>query len=139
MQNSNKLTSLIEQASLAINTLSPTDVSEVESLQTVLDEINHTVAKTSSGPVELLEQAKDASSEATEALAKVLQQEAEDSARSIGVVSQAVCSLQNLTDQITQTGAGADSEPADTGLFPTVEPGPEEAAVIDKYKQTQDQ
>jgi len=137
MQNSDKLTSLIEQASLAVNMLSPTNVSEVESLQVILDEINHTVAKMSSAHVELLEQAEDASSEATEALAKVLQQEDEDSVRSIEAVSQAVCSLQNLTDQITQTGA--DSELAETGLSPTVEPGPEEATVIDQYKQTQDQ
>ncbi|MHC4790992.1 MAG: PAS domain S-box protein, partial [Planctomycetota bacterium] len=110
MQNGDKLTSLIEQASLAVNMLSPTDVSEIESLQVILDEINHAVTKMSSGPVELLEQAKDASSEATEALAKVLQQEAEDSARLI-----------------------------EAGLSPTVEPGPEEATVIDKYQQTQDQ
>lgn len=59
MQNGDKLTSLIEQASFAINTLRPTDVSEIKSLQVILDEINHTVARMSSGPVELLEQAKD--------------------------------------------------------------------------------
>lgn len=130
MQNSDRLTSLIEQASLAVNMLNPTDVSDVESLQAILDQINRTVAKISDAPIELLEQAKGAGSEATEALAKILRQEAEDSARSIEVVSQVVCSLQSLIDQITQTGASADSEPAETGLSPTVEPGPEEAAVI---------
>ncbi len=130
MQNSDELTSLIEQASLAVNMLNPTDVSDVESLQAILDQINQTVAKISDAPVELLEQAKGAGSQATEALAKILRQEVEDSARSIEVVSQVVCSLQSLIDQITQTGAGADSEPVVTGLSPTVEPGPEEATVI---------
>jgi len=130
MQNSDKLTSLIEQASLAVNMLNPTDVSDVESLQAILDEINHTVAKISSGPVELLEQARGASSEATEALAKVLRQEAEDSARSIEVVSKVVGSLQGMIDQMTQTDAGADSQPAVTALPLTVEPEPEETTVI---------
>jgi len=130
MQNSDELTSLIEQASLAVNMLNPTDVSDVESLQAILDQINQTVAKISDVPVELLEQAKGAGSQATEALAKILRQEVEDSARSIEVVSQVVCSLQSLIDQITQTGAGADSEPAETSLSPTVEPGSEEATVI---------
>jgi len=139
MRNGDKLTSLIKQASSAIKTLRPTDESEVKNLQVILDEINHAVAKMSSGHVELHEQAKDASSKATEAPAKVPQQEDEDSVRSIEAVSQAVRSFQNLTDQITQTGAGADSESADTGSLPTAESGPEEATVIDKYKQTQDQ
>jgi PAS domain S-box-containing protein len=135
MRNSDKLTSLIKRASLTIKTLRPTDVSEVKSLQVILDKINHIVAGMGSGHVELLEQANGA----TEAPAKVLQQGDEDSVGSVETVSQADCSFQNLTDQITQTGTGADSEPADTGLLPTVEPGPKEAAVIDKYKQTQNQ
>jgi len=130
MQNSDKLTSLIEQAFLEVNMLNPTDLSEVESLQAILGEIDHTVAKISDGPVELLEQARNASSEATEALVKVLRQEAEDSVRSIEVVSKIVGSLQSMIDQITQTGAGADSEPAVTALPPTVEPGPEESTVV---------
>ena len=72
MQNNEKLTGLIEQASLAINTLSPADISEVENLQKILDQINQSITEAIDGPDELLEQAKGATSESVEVLQKIL-------------------------------------------------------------------
>ena len=54
-------------------------------------------------------------------------------------IEKAACGFQDSTEQITQAGAGADSEPVDTGLLPTFESGQNESAVVDKYKKTQDQ
>jgi len=130
MRNGDTLTSLIEQASLAVNMLNPADLSDVESLQAILDQIDQTITNISDAPVELLEQARGASCEATEALAKVLRREAEDSARSIEMVSQVVCSLQSLISQMMQTDASAESEPAVTGTSPAVESGPKQVTVI---------
>ena len=45
MQTINKLTELIEQAASSIILLSPEDLPEVESLQTILDEIDETIAE----------------------------------------------------------------------------------------------
>ena len=83
MQNSDKLTELIEQAACGINMLSPTDLSEVESLQKILDQVNQSIAGISQGPAQILEQAKAATSDAVGLLQKILQQEVEDTARSL--------------------------------------------------------
>jgi two-component system chemotaxis sensor kinase CheA len=130
MRNSDELTELIEQASLAVNTLSPADMSEVENLQKILDQIDLSIAEMGQGPAELLEQAKGATSDSVEVLQNILQQEAEDTARSIETVSQAVSTLQSLIDQISQAGAVPDSKDAKQDSAVTVESPPQEATVI---------
>lgn len=130
MRNSDELTGLIEQASLAINTLSPADISEVENLQEILDQIGRSIAGISEGPAELLEQARGATSNSVEVLQEILQQEAEDTARSIETVSQAVLTLQSLIDQVNQAGEEPDSEDAEQDSAATIETVPQEATVI---------
>ena len=50
MQRADKLTGLIDQAASAINMLSATDLSGVENLQTILDQIKQNIAEISNGP-----------------------------------------------------------------------------------------
>lgn len=110
MQNDDKLTKLIEQASLAINTLSPADLSEVEKLQKILDQINKSITETIDGPAELLEQAKGATSDSVEVLRKILQKDIADSAQSLEIVSQAIVTLQDMVNQVSETQVVSDSE-----------------------------
>ncbi len=114
MQNSDKLTGLVEQASLAINMLSPTDFSELDKLQTILDEINENITEISDGPAQLLEQAKDSTSEAAKLLQKILQNQVEDTNKSIESVSQAVSTLQGLIGQIEQAPEATEPEETET-------------------------
>ena len=130
MQNGDKLIKLTEQASLAINTLSPADLSEVENLQEILDQIGQSIAEISEGPAELLEQAKGVTSNSVVVLQEMLQQEAEDTARSIETISQAVLTLQSLVDQVSQAGEESDFEHAEQDSEATIETAPQEATVI---------
>ncbi len=130
MGNSDKLIELTEQASLAINTLSVSDPSEIENLQAILDEIGQSIAEMSEGPSELLEQARGATSSSVEALGQVLRQEAEDTARSVETVSQAVVILQSLIDQICRDAEEADSDDAEQDSAPEAETAPQEATAI---------
>lgn len=130
MQKSDKLTELIEQAACGINMLSPTDLSEAESLQKILDQVDESIAGVSRGPAQILEQAKSATSDAAEQLQKILQQEVEDTARSIEIVSQAISALQNLIDQITESDTEPDAEQSEQGAVETAEAQPQQATVI---------
>ncbi len=130
MRNSDEITKLIEQASLAVNTLSLADLSEVENLQKILNQINLSIAEIGEGPAELLEQAKGATSNSIEVLQKILQHQAEDTTRSIETVSQAVLVLQSLVDQVSQAGAVPGSKQAEQDSVVTIETVPQEAAVI---------
>jgi len=113
MQN-NKLIELIEQAACSTNMLSPTDFSELDKLQTILDEINENIAEISDGPAQLLEQAKGSTSEAAELLQKILQNQVEDTDKSIESISQAVSALQGLIGQIEQASEAAEPEETET-------------------------
>ncbi|MFH1716323.1 MAG: chemotaxis protein CheA [Planctomycetota bacterium] len=110
MRNSDKLTELTEQASLAINTLSPTDLSEVGSLQEILGRISESIAEIKDAPVELLEQAKGETSSSVEALHKILQQDVEDTSQAIEMVSHAVVTLQSLVAQVSESAVAPDPE-----------------------------
>ncbi|MHC4425100.1 MAG: chemotaxis protein CheA [Planctomycetota bacterium] len=115
MQETDKLTELVNQAASAINMLNPTDMSELENLQTILDQVKQNVAQMSDGPAELLEQARGTTSDAVEALQKIFQSQTQDSTNLIEAITQAVSTLQGFTDEIAQTGAVSDSQPAQTG------------------------
>ena len=80
----------MEQAACSANMLSPTDLSELEKLQTILDEINASMAGISDGPSQLLEQVNGTAAEASELLQKMLQEDAKDTGKSIESVSQTV-------------------------------------------------
>lgn len=110
MQNIDKLTELIEQAACSINMLSPTDFSELDELQTILNEINENISEISDGPAQLLKQAKETTSETAEVLQKILQNQVEDTNKSIESVSQAVSVLQGFIGQIEQASESAEPE-----------------------------
>jgi two-component system chemotaxis sensor kinase CheA len=130
MQNSEKLIELIEQASLTINTISPADISEIENLQKILDQIYQSINEVIDSPVEILEQAKEATSDSVEVLQKILQKDIEDSAQSLEKVSLAIVVLQDLIEQVNQTQVVSDSGQANKKSQDTVEPTPQETAVI---------
>ncbi len=113
MQETDKLSELVHQAASAINMLSPTDMSELENLQTILDQIKQNIsgldgdsalAKCLDGAA--LEHAKGATSDAAEALGRILQSEAEDVARLIETITQAVVTLQSFTSEIESAAQG---------------------------------
>jgi len=114
MQETDKLSELVQQAASAINMLSPTDMSELENLQAVIDQIKQNIAALDSGPASVLaglEQAKGATSDAAEAMGRILQSETEDVAKLIETITQAVVTLQGFTSAIES--ATLDTRPAD--------------------------
>ena len=126
MQDNDKLIGLIEQVACGVNMLNPTDLSEVENLQKILDQLSEAIAEISDGPAELLQQAKDATSGSTKLLEEILKQQVEDTKSSIEAVSQTVSTLQALIDQITQDSAAVDSAAAKIDTFEDVETAPQE-------------
>ncbi|UCC98418.1 MAG: chemotaxis protein CheA [Phycisphaerales bacterium] len=116
MQETDKLSELVHRAASAINVLNPTEMSELESLQTILDEIRQNITGMNDGPDPCsagLEQAKGTTSDAVEALQKIFQSEAEDVTKLIETITQAVVTLQSFTDELEQTASQSGSTPAE--------------------------
>ena len=130
MQGNNKLIQLIEQAAYSTKMLSPTDLSELDKLQTILDQISGNFAEINNGPAQLLEQAKDTTSEAAEILEKILNKQIEITDRSIESVQHAVSNLQSLIDQITQETPAASSPSSQKDLPTNYEADVQEEAAI---------
>jgi len=85
-------------------------MSELENLQAILDQIKQNITGLDSNPARVLaglEQAKGATSNAAEALGRILQSEAEDVAKLIETVTQAVVTLQTFTSEIESAAAEA--------------------------------
>ncbi|MCK5345948.1 MAG: Hpt domain-containing protein, partial [Candidatus Heimdallarchaeota archaeon] len=102
MQDRNRLTELIEQAACSTNMLSPTDFSEIDKLQALLNEINEAIAEISDCPEKLFKKAKASNSKAAKQLEKLLKNDVEDTNKSIELVSKAVTVLQDIIEQINQ-------------------------------------
>jgi len=114
MQENNKLIELIERAACSTNMLSPTDFSELDKLQKILDEINENIAEISDGPAQLLEQAKSSTCEASELLQKILQNQVEDTTKSIESITQAVSVVQGLIREIEQIPEATEHKEAES-------------------------
>lgn len=125
-----KLTELIDQAASAINMISATDLSELENLQEILDQIKQNITEIGDGPAQLLEQAQGRTSEATEALQEILRKETQDSDRSIEIISQAISTIQSLADKINPDNTTLDSEPAETDHIADAETAPQGTTTI---------
>ena len=110
--------------------LNPTDMSELENLQAILDQIKQNVTGMSDVPVELIEQAKGTTSDAVEALEKIFQSRAEDATRLIATIAQAVTTLQGFTDELTQAGSELSSKSAEAAGAERAEEPPAEGMVI---------
>ena len=132
MQNSDKLTSLIEQAACSINMLNPTEMPEIESLQKIMDQINQAIDEIDDGPVQILAQAKGSTSEAAELLQKILQNQVEDTNKSIESISQAVSALQGLIGQIEQASEATDPEETETTAAKNAETEPQQSTVSEE-------
>ncbi len=109
MRNSDKLIELTEQATLTVNTLSPTDLSEIGNLQEILGQISESIAEIEDAPAGLLEQTKGQTSSSVEMIGKILQQDIEGTSQAIEIVSQTVTKLQSLIAQVTQNAVSSDS------------------------------
>lgn len=125
-----KLTELIDQAASAINMISATDFSEIENLQKILDQIKQNITEISDGPAQLLEQALCTTSQATEALQEILQKETRDTAKSIEIISQAISTLQSLTDETSPDKIAFEPEPAETEYSADIETAPQATSTI---------
>ena len=110
MQNDTELIKLIEQAASMASVLSPINMSEVEELQKILNQINQTVVETGGCTNQLFQQIKGTTSDAAELLQKVLEKQVAGTDKSIKTVLQAVSALQGLIDQIAQQAPAADSQ-----------------------------
>ena len=132
MQNSNKLIRLIDQAACSINMLSSADLSEIENLQAILNQIDCAIAGISNGPEQILEQAQGITSNAVGVLQKILRQEVKDTAGSMETISQAVSILQGLIEQISQAPEAAACEPSETDSSKSVETAPQENVISEE-------
>jgi two-component system chemotaxis sensor kinase CheA len=131
MQNTGKLAELLEQAACSINMLGPADISEIDGLDRLLNQIKQSLEEVGSGPAELLEEAKHASEGAHGLLRQILRQEAADTAASLAAVSQTICSLQRLCDKIAAAEGAAVEEPVDGPTeVPAERTGPESSLPI---------
>jgi two-component system chemotaxis sensor kinase CheA len=102
--------------------LSPADMSELDGLQAIFEQIDRSVAEIKECPAQLLEQARGKTSGAVDAIHKILQQEVTDTAASIEVISAAVCTLQSLIEQITNAGTELAPKPPEQKPAPNPEP-----------------
>lgn len=130
MQDNGKLIELIEQAVCSTNMLSPTELSELDKLQTILDKISENIAEISDGPAQLLEQAKGTTSDAAEMLEKILNKQVENTDKSLKSVQQAVSNLRRLIDQIAQEAPAAGSQSSKKDLPTNYETDAQEDVVI---------
>lgn len=95
-----KLIELIEQAACSTNMLSPLDTAELNRLQTIVSEIQKGIEETKDISSQIVEQAKGSTVQASDALQKILQNQAEDASKSIESVSSCISVLQELIEQI---------------------------------------
>ncbi len=106
----NKLTKLVEQASMTINMAEPDDMEEMQNLQNIIGEIEKNIGTIAQAPTQLLEQVKGTTSDAAEMLHEILKQETKDSAKSVEKIATAVSELQGLIDQIEKSNTSEDTD-----------------------------
>jgi two-component system chemotaxis sensor kinase CheA len=102
MENGDTLTHLAEQAACCFNTLSPADRSDAQELQDVLRQIRAVAGAMKGEPVDLQTQLEGAAAEATGALEQMMQQEVRDTTQAMAAVSQAICTIQGLCQQLAE-------------------------------------
>ncbi|HBG26652.1 MAG TPA: chemotaxis protein CheA [Phycisphaerales bacterium] len=113
-ENNEKLIELIEQAACSTNMLNPKDFSEIDKLQSILNQINKSIDQATNVPAGTLERAKGSTSDATNILNQILQNQIEDTSKSIESVSQAISVLQGLITQIEQGPENIESKAGPT-------------------------
>ncbi|MGE5294143.1 MAG: chemotaxis protein CheA, partial [Solirubrobacterales bacterium] len=108
MENNTMLIQLVEQAACSFNMLNPTDASDVQHLLDVLRQIGHAAGGLDQCPADLRTSLQRKTNETVQALQQILQQEVEDTSKTLDVVSKAIVSLQEsirrMVDPPVQTG-----------------------------------
>ncbi|OQA01259.1 MAG: Chemotaxis protein CheA [Planctomycetes bacterium ADurb.Bin401] len=100
--NNEKLIELIEQAACSTNLLNPQDVTEIDKLQSVLQEIGKSVEETTDISADTLAKVKGSTSDAVNVLTGILQNQIGDTDKAIKSITESVSILQNLITQIEQ-------------------------------------
>ncbi len=121
MSKNEKLTQLVEQAACCINMLSPGDLSEARDLQGVLEKISALLGNLGPKSDDVRVQLEGATSEATQALSTILEQEVEDSTASLEVISKAICDLQGAIGQMDGPQGEVESDRSPSGPQPQPE------------------
>jgi len=119
MENDNKLTELVEQAACCFNMLTPTDASEVQALQAVLQQIGAVVAGLERAPVDLREHVQGTAADTTRLLERILRQEVADTAQALATVSQVICTLQDLVGRGVMSPGGDGPAPSELPVVPS--------------------
>ena len=100
MQRNDLLIGLIEQAASAIIMISPDDLSEVDSLQKIFDQIKTILDETKNAPAEILEQAKNSTTDSLDLIEKILNKQTEDYAEALKKMSDDIAKLQSVSEQL---------------------------------------
>jgi len=115
MENDAMLAQLVEQAACCFNMLSPTDLSDVQQLQNVLRQIGEVAGGLDPCPADLRTQLQGKTDETVQTLQQVLEQEVADTDKALQVVSQTICSLQELIRRLME---GTSETPTQVDLVP---------------------
>jgi len=122
MENDTRLNQLVEQAACCFTMLNPADSSDVKQLQDVLGQIGEVVAGLDPCPADLRMQLQGKTGETVQTLQRVMQQQVDDTDKAMEVVSQAICSIQQLIRGLAEPQAPASaSSPV---AVPSQDPAP---------------
>ncbi len=110
MDKSDVLNQLVDQAACCINMLSPADLSDAPKLEEVLRQISQTLTELGQPSKELQEQLVGATTEATEMLHQILQQESDDASTTLETISKTICDLQDMIGKLDEIGSQGDAE-----------------------------
>ena len=96
LEGHGNLIGLVAQAVSSVTSAEADDLAEFENLRKILDQIDKAVGQISDAPTQVLEDAKGATSKASQAVQQILQHQAKDNSESIKAVSETIASLQTL-------------------------------------------
>ncbi len=109
MQNIDHLTELIEEAASTVNMIGPDDLSEIENLLQIFDEIKNALDSVECSS-EIVNKASGETSGSLELLQKLLHNDIEQTGKSIEIISKTITTLQEVIDQINHGKLILDSE-----------------------------
>jgi two-component system chemotaxis sensor kinase CheA len=112
METESKLKEFVEQAACCANLLSPTELTDVQSLQDVLGKIREAVGGLDRGPVDLRRQIEGTTAETVDVLQHLIQNDLQDTAKAMSTICQAICTLQSLIGQLAEPPTQVSAAPA---------------------------
>lgn len=100
MNESDKLTGLLQKAASAVTMATPTDLSDISELQNLLDDITNCVQEMAKLPDQLKQASNDAATVAAGMTEKLLSNQTENVDDSLKDISDVISAFQKLSDQI---------------------------------------